>query len=87
MDCLGSGDRNWRELSYKYAFDALVYYGEDIGTNIDRVARCCELLPASTDPFAALAIGAGDEFFDTCTEQATRETKAAEPRPAGAQSP
>lgn len=38
-----------------------------------------ELLPAFADPFAALAVGGGDEFFDKYTEQAIRETKAAEP--------
>jgi sugar phosphate isomerase/epimerase len=46
-----------------------------------------ELLPAFADPFAALAGGGGDEFFDRYTEQAIRETKAAEPQSAGAQRP
>jgi sugar phosphate isomerase/epimerase len=40
-----------------------------------------ELLPAFADPFAALAGGGGEEFFDTYTEQAIRVTKAAEPQP------
>jgi sugar phosphate isomerase/epimerase len=43
-----------------------------------------ELLPAFADPFAALAGGGGEEFFDKYTEQAIRETKAAEPRAEGA---
>jgi sugar phosphate isomerase/epimerase len=37
-----------------------------------------ELLPAFADPFAALAGGGGDEFFDAYTEQAIRVTKSAE---------
>ena len=40
-----------------------------------------ELLPAFADPFAALAGGGGEEFFDAYTEQAIRVTKAAEPQP------
>jgi sugar phosphate isomerase/epimerase len=43
-----------------------------------------ELLPAFADPFAALAGGGGDDFFDRYTEQAIRETKAAEPGRTGA---
>lgn len=39
-----------------------------------------ELLPAFANPFAALAGGGGHEFFDEYTEQAIRQTKAAEPR-------
>jgi sugar phosphate isomerase/epimerase len=42
-----------------------------------------ELLPAFADPFAALAGGGGDEFFDKYTEQAIRETKRAEPVASG----
>lgn len=37
-----------------------------------------ELLPAFADPFAALAGGGGEEFFDAYTEQAIRVTKSAE---------
>jgi sugar phosphate isomerase/epimerase len=40
-----------------------------------------ELLPAFADPFAALAGGGGEEFFDAYTEQAIRVTKNAEPQP------
>ena len=42
-----------------------------------------ELLPAFADPFAALAGGGGEEFFDRYTEQAIRVTRAAEPQAAG----
>ena len=37
-----------------------------------------ELLPAFADPFAALAGGGGEEFFDAYTEQAIRVTKSTE---------
>jgi sugar phosphate isomerase/epimerase len=38
-----------------------------------------ELLPATADPFAALAGGGGEEFFDRYTQMAIETTKAAEP--------
>ena len=42
-----------------------------------------ELLPPFADPFAALAGGGGEEFFDAYTEQAIRVTRIAEPQPSG----
>jgi sugar phosphate isomerase/epimerase len=39
-----------------------------------------ELLPATADPFAALAGGGGREFFDAYTKQAIEHTKGAEPQ-------
>jgi sugar phosphate isomerase/epimerase len=46
-----------------------------------------ELLPPFADPFAALAGGGGDEFFDRYTEQAIRVAKAAEAQGAEARQP
>jgi sugar phosphate isomerase/epimerase len=43
-----------------------------------------ELLPAAADPFATLATGGGDEFFDEYTEQAIRVSKDAEAQVTGA---
>lgn len=38
-----------------------------------------ELLPATADPFATLATGGGEEFFDHYTQMAIETAKAAEP--------
>jgi sugar phosphate isomerase/epimerase len=32
-------DLLWEEMMFKYSYDALVYFGEDIATSIERVAR------------------------------------------------